>query len=77
MNKRVNKTEKKVDGPTQMSRRRPRSRGRSFSVAGQKRFWGDKQGQGNKRILLGGEDVEDDDEDDNEGGLSRESSLCK
>ena len=30
-----------------------RSRGRSFSVAGQKRFWGDKHGQGNKRILLG------------------------
>ena len=33
-------------------RRRRRSRGRSFSVAGQRRFWGDKHGQGNKRILL-------------------------
>ena len=35
------------------NRPRRRPRGRSFSVAGQKRFWGDKHGQGNKRILLG------------------------
>ena len=29
------------------------------------------------RAPLGGEDVENDDEDDKKGGLRRESSLCK